>query len=152
LQIVEFKHFGLTSYEQILLSMQNTVPDIVKDIAPQQVWFLEHESVYSKGTSAKEDELLSPIFPVVETGRGGKYTYHGPGQLICYVMIRLQDKDIKKYVHNLSGWIIAVLKEIGVHAFLDENYVGIWVMHNGASKKNCSHWYSCYKMGNMAWF
>ncbi len=92
------------------------------------VWLLEHPPLYTGGTSADPAELLSQQFPVYETGRGGRYTYHGPGQRVGYVMLDLakRGKDVRCYVHALEGWVIAALSEFGVEARRAEGRIGIW--------------------------
>ena len=96
--------------------------------ARELVWFLEHPPVYTAGTSAAEGELLDPRFEVVEAGRGGRYTYHGPGQRIAYVLLDLgqRGKDVRCFVSALEGWVIAALGDHGVEAWRAEGRVGIW--------------------------
>ena len=92
------------------------------------VWMLEHPPVYTAGTSADVAELVDPRFDVVETGRGGRYTYHGPGQRVTYVLLDLKrrSKDVRHFVHALEGWVIATLADFGVEAFAVPERVGIW--------------------------
>lgn len=92
------------------------------------VWLLEHPPVYTGGTSAVAAELLDPRFDVVETGRGGRYTYHGPGQRICYVLLDLsrRRKDARNFVHALEGWMIAALADCGVESWRAPGRIGIW--------------------------
>ncbi len=92
------------------------------------VWLLEHPPVYTAGTSADVAELVDPRFDVVETGRGGRYTYHGPGQRVCYVLLDLKKraKDVRQFVHSLEGWVIATLADFGVEAFAVPDRIGIW--------------------------
>ena len=96
------------------------------------VWFLEHPPLYTAGTSAKKSDLLDPKFPVHETGRGGEYTYHGPGQRVAYVMLNLKQRqhepDIKKYVWQLEEWIIQALRHFDIEGERREGRIGIWVM------------------------
>lgn len=96
--------------------------------AEELVWLLEHPPLYTGGTSADRQELLSDQFPVYETGRGGRYTYHGPGQRVGYVMLNLgsRAKDVRGYVHALEGWVIDSLAEFGVSAWRAEGRIGIW--------------------------
>ncbi len=96
--------------------------------APELIWLLEHPSVYTAGTSAAAAELLDPKFEVVVAGRGGRYTYHGPGQAIGYVLLDLKRRarDAGGYVHALEGWVIAALGEFGVGSFRREGRIGIW--------------------------
>lgn len=94
------------------------------------VWLLEHPPVYTAGTSADVAELVDPRFDVVETGRGGRYTYHGPGQRVTYVLLDLKkrSKDVRQFVHALEGWVIATLADFGVEAFAVPERVGIWTL------------------------
>jgi lipoyl(octanoyl) transferase len=96
--------------------------------AGELVWLLEHPPVYTAGTSAAPDELLDPRFEVVRAGRGGRYTYHGPGQRVGYVLLDLtrRARDVKGFVHALEGWVIAALASFGVEAFRAEGRIGIW--------------------------
>jgi len=92
------------------------------------IWLLEHLPVYTAGTSADRQELLDPRFEVVEAGRGGRYTYHGPGQRVAYVLLNLgkRARDVRGYVHALEGWVIDTLGDFGVDAFRREGRIGIW--------------------------
>jgi lipoyl(octanoyl) transferase len=100
--------------------------------AREFVWLIEHPPLYTGGTSADPAELLSEAFPVYESGRGGRYTYHGPGQRVGYVMVDLakRGKDVRCYVHGLEGWVIAALAEFGVSARRAEGRIGIWCDNN----------------------
>jgi lipoyl(octanoyl) transferase len=96
--------------------------------ARELVWLLEHPPVYTAGTSAAAGELLDPRFEVVETGRGGRYTYHGPGQRVGYVLVDLgrRGRDVRRFVHALEGWVIATLAGFGVEAWAVPERIGIW--------------------------
>ena len=96
--------------------------------ARELIWLLEHPPVYTAGTSAAPAELLDPLFEVVETGRGGRYTYHGPGQRIGYVLLDLsrRGRDVRLFVHALEGWVIATLASLGVEAWAVPARIGIW--------------------------
>lgn len=96
--------------------------------ASELIWLLEHPPVYTAGTSAPADELLDPRFDVVETGRGGRYTYHGPGQRVGYVLLDLgrRGRDVRRFVHALEDWVIAALADFGVEAWAVPGRVGIW--------------------------
>ena len=99
-------------------------------VARELVWLLEHPEIYTRGTSANEDELLrKPRFPVFETGRGGRYTYHGPGQRVIYVMLDLRRRgsDIRAYVKDLEQWLIDSLADFGLNAERRLGRVGIWI-------------------------
>ncbi len=92
------------------------------------IWLLEHPPVYTAGTSAATSELLDPRFEVVKTGRGGRYTYHGPGQRIGYVLLDLRKRarDARGFVHALEGWVIETLADFGVESWRAEGRIGIW--------------------------
>lgn len=94
------------------------------------VWLLEHPPVYTAGTSAALGDLLDPRFDVVETGRGGKYTYHGPGQRVGYVLLDLnkRGRDVRGFVHALEGWVITTLADFGIESWRAEGRVGIWTL------------------------
>ena len=96
--------------------------------ARELIWLLEHPPVYTAGTSAATAELLDPRFEVVETGRGGRYTYHGPGQRVGYVLLDLsrRGRDVRRFVHALEGWVIATLAGFGVEAWAVPERIGIW--------------------------
>lgn len=98
------------------------------DGARELIWLLEHPSVYTAGTSAVAAELLDPRFEVVEAGRGGRYTYHGPGQRIGYILLdlRKRTRDARGFVHGLEGWVIATLADFGVESWRSEGRIGIW--------------------------
>lgn len=105
--------------------------------ARELIWLLEHPPLYTAGTSADARELIDPRFPVFKTGRGGRYTYHGPGQRIGYVMLDLaqRGRDVRCYVHALERWVIAALGEIGIHAYAVPERIGIWTKDGGAEAK-----------------
>ena len=96
--------------------------------ARELIWLLEHPPVYTAGTSADAAELVDPRFEVVETGRGGRYTYHGPGQRVAYVLLDLarRGRDVRCFVHGLEQWVIATLGDFGVEAWAVPERVGIW--------------------------
>ena len=119
------------AYEEALSFMEGRVAEIRAGTAEDCVWLLEHPPLYTAGTSAKAEDLLEPRFPVFETGRGGQYTYHGPGQRVAYVMLdlkkRQQEPDIKKYVWQLEEWIIRSIAVFGIEGKRIAGRVGIWV-------------------------
>lgn len=123
-------------YEDAVAVMEDTVADIRSNKSPEQIWLLEHPPLYTAGTSAKASDLVEAKFPVFETGRGGQYTYHGPGQRVGYVMLdlkkRQQTPDIKQYVCNLEQWIIDTLQEFDIKGERREGRVGIWVVKTDA--------------------
>lgn len=129
-QVIEWRVSpGLTDYQAAVAAMESRVAGITDGTAGELVWLLEHPPVYTGGTSAVATDLVDPRFPVVPTGRGGKFTYHGPGQRIGYVMLDLRQRrrDVRCYVHALEGWVIAALGELGVVARRAPGRVGIWV-------------------------
>lgn len=105
--------------------------------ARELIWLLEHPALYTGGTSADARELIDPRFPVFKTGRGGRYTYHGPGQRIGYVMLDLagRGRDVRCYVHALERWVIAALAEVGIQAYAVPERIGIWTKDGGAEAK-----------------
>ena len=120
----------VVQYEQALDVMQERVRQIQENQALEQVWLLEHPSLYTLGTSAQESDVLRiNEIPVYKTGRGGQVTYHGPGQRVIYLMLDLQKRrmDLKAYVWALEEWVISVLKDLGVIALRREGRVGLWV-------------------------
>ncbi len=134
---IKFSH-GLTPYPEALEFMEKRVEDIGKGHADELIWFVEHPPLYTAGTSAKENDLLTPKrFPVYDAGRGGQYTYHGPGQRVVYVMLDLKKrgKDVRKFVANLEQWIIDTLLEFNVIGERREGRVGVWVKRNDTEDK-----------------
>jgi lipoyl(octanoyl) transferase len=110
--------------------MEQRAATIRAGSARECVWLLEHPPLFTAGTSARADELIDATdFPVFQAGRGGRYTYHGPGQRVGYVMLDLEKrgKDIRRFVHGLEGWMIDTLAQFGVEAHRAEGRVGIWV-------------------------
>jgi lipoyl(octanoyl) transferase len=121
---------GLMDYDFALTFMEERVAAIRDGTAPELVWFVEHPPLYTAGTSAKEVDLLATDrFPVYATGRGGEYTYHGPGQRVVYVMLDLKRRreDIRAFVTALEQWIIATLASFNVKGERREDRVGVWV-------------------------
>ena len=126
---------GLVPYRAALEDMTARNAAIAAGTARELVWLLEHPPVYTAGTSAAVDELLDPRFEVVEAGRGGRYTYHGPGQRIGYAMLDLgaRNRDVRCYVHALEGWVIATLGRLGIEAFRAPGRIGICTLDPGYS-------------------
>ena len=116
------------AYRNALAAMDKRNRAIGEGEASELVWLLEHPPVYTAGTSADGAELLDPRFEVVEAGRGGRYTYHGPGQRIGYVLLDLKERgrDVRCFVHSLEGWVIATLADIGVECWRADGRIGIW--------------------------
>lgn len=121
---------GLAPYEETLRRMEARVALISAGTAPEAVWLLEHPPLYTAGTSARADDLTDPgRFPVHATGRGGQYTYHGPGQRVAYVMLDLnkRGRDLRRFVGALEDWVIATLAEFNVKGERRAGRVGVWV-------------------------
>lgn len=126
------------AYPDALEFMEKRVAEIRAGTAPEAVWLLEHPPLYTAGTSAKPGDLLQPDrFPVYEAGRGGQYTYHGPGQRVAYVMLDLQKRgrDVRCFVRDLEEWVILTLAQFGVKGEIRDGRVGIWV-DRGAGKED----------------
>jgi lipoyl(octanoyl) transferase len=125
-------------YEPAVEEMEARVAAIRAGTAPEFVWLLEHPALYTAGTSAREEDLLDPSrLPVHRTGRGGRYTYHGPGQRIAYVMLDLsrRDRDVRCHVHRLEEWIIRTLARFDIRGERREGRVGIWVVRHGGEEE-----------------
>lgn len=126
---------GLMPYEEAAAFMEARVADIRAGDKPGCVWLLEHPPLYTAGTSAKPDDLLDARFPVYETGRGGQFTYHGPGQRVAYVMLDMKlpspfnagAPDVRAYVTFLETWIINTLAHFGLNGRTYRDRVGVWV-------------------------
>ncbi|MCF8510986.1 MAG: lipoyl(octanoyl) transferase LipB [Rhodobacteraceae bacterium] len=121
---------GLSDYAETLAAMEARVAAIHNGSAPEAIWLLEHPPLYTAGTSAKPADLVDPgAFPVFETGRGGQYTYHGPGQRVIYVMLDVsrREKDVRCFVRHLENWVIAALAEFNLRAEIRPGRVGVWV-------------------------
>ena len=128
---------GLTPWPEAFAAMEERAAAIVDGTAREQIWLLEHPPLYTSGTSADPAELLDPRFPVYAAGRGGRYTYHGPGQRIGYVMLNLagRGRDVRCFVNALEGWVIAALAELGLKAWRAEGRIGIWTDDGGKEAK-----------------
>jgi lipoyl(octanoyl) transferase len=128
---------GLTPWPEAFVAMEARAAAIFEGAAREQVWLVEHPALYTAGTSADPAELLDPRFPVYAAGRGGRYTYHGPGQRVGYVMLNLAERgrDVRRYVHALEGWVIDALAQLGVVAWRAEGRIGIWTDDNGMEAK-----------------
>ncbi|RDE05752.1 lipoyl(octanoyl) transferase LipB [Sphingomonas aracearum] len=128
---------GLTPYQEALAEMEARAAAVAAGEARELVWLLEHPPVYTAGTSAAAEDLLDPRFPVIQTGRGGKYTYHGPGQRVGYLILDLgrRGRDVRCFVHALEDWLIGALGRIDIPAFRVEGRVGIWTREGGTEAK-----------------
>jgi lipoyl(octanoyl) transferase len=124
-------------YPAALEAMETHVNRMISGQAEEKIWLLEHPPLYTAGTSADRQELLNPRFPVYEAGRGGRYTYHGPGQRVAYVMIDLRKRksDVRAYVAHLEKWVSEALGSFGIQAGCREGRVGLWVNDKGTEKK-----------------
>lgn len=128
---VEWRHApALVDYPEAVAAMEARVAEIAAGTAPELVWLLEHPPLYTAGTSARREDLLSPgRFPVHATGRGGQYTYHGPGQRVAYVMLdlRRRGQDVRAFVAGLEAWIIRTLAQFNIRGERRDDRVGVWV-------------------------
>jgi lipoyl(octanoyl) transferase len=125
---------GPIPYPDAVAEMEARVARIRAGETSEQVWLLEHPPLYTGGTSARPEDLLQPDrFPVYQTGRGGQFTYHGPGQRVCYVMLDLKNRgqDVRRYVHDLEDWVIRALARFNVKGERRDDRVGIWVSRDG---------------------
>lgn len=121
---------GLSDYTETLRAMEDRVAQIAAGVAPEAIWLLEHPPLYTAGTSARPEDLTAPDrFPVFQAGRGGQYTYHGPGQRVVYAMLDLnhRGRDVRCFVHDMETWIIATLAEFGIRGERRAGRVGVWV-------------------------
>ena len=124
-------------YEDALVFMEERLSEISKNNINDLIWILEHEEVYTAGTSYSEKEILDKSVKIIRTNRGGKITYHGPGQLICYFVIdlRKEKKDIRKFISLIEKTIIETLEFYNIKTFADKENIGIWHNNNNEIKK-----------------
>ncbi|PRD38758.1 UNVERIFIED_CONTAM: lipB [Trichonephila clavipes] len=129
--MVEWRHMpGLSPYAETLTAMEARAAAIAAGEADEAIWLLEHPPLYTAGTSARPEDLVEPDrFPVHAVGRGGQYTYHGPGQRIVYVMLDVKKRggDVRCFVRHLENWVIAALAEFNVKGEIRPGRVGVWV-------------------------
>ncbi len=120
---------GLVGYERAVTEMEARAEAIASGEAAERIWLVEHPPLYTAGTSARSGDLLDARFPVFKTGRGGQYTYHGPGQRVAYVMLDLKRRrpDLRVFVATLEAWLIDTLAAFGVHGETRQDRVGVWV-------------------------
>jgi|TARA_B100000929_G_scaffold265332_1_gene232299 lipoyl(octanoyl) transferase len=123
-------------YEAIQL-LEKRLEKVINNKANELIWFLEHDEIYTAGTSFNENDILDKSIEVIKTSRGGKISHHSPGQLICYLVIDLtkRNKDIRKFIVTIENSIIETLKEFFIIANSDRKNIGIWVNHDNESKK-----------------
>lgn len=126
----------LVPYGEAIAAMEARVAAIADGEAGECVWLLEHPPLYTAGTSARPEDLVDARFPVYETGRGGQFTYHGPGQRVAYAMLDLRRRapDVRRYVSALEAWIIATLSAFNVIGERREDRVGVWVRRKGGGE------------------
>ena len=124
-------------YKDAIEFMEQRLREVNEKKSKQLIWFLEHEDLYTAGTSFNENEIIDKSIKIVKTNRGGKITYHGPGQLICYFVIDLKDrkKDIRKFISIIEKSIIDTLKFFDIETFADKDNVGIWYNNNSKIEK-----------------
>ena len=124
-------------YKEAIDFLEKRLVQINQKKTNELIWILEHPSIYTAGTSYNENEILDKSINVIKTNRGGKITYHGPGQTICYFVIDLnkRKKDIRKFTTTIENTIIQTLKEYQINSFIDHDNIGIWVNHENKIKK-----------------
>ncbi len=125
------------AYPEALAWMEARATAVAVGAAREAIWLVEHPPLYTSGTSADSTELLDPRFPVFAAGRGGRYTYHGPGQRIGYLILDIgkRGRDVRCFVHAVEGWVIATLARLGVEAWRAPGRIGIWTNDNGREAK-----------------
>jgi len=124
-------------YNDAIEFMEQRLHEVNEKKSKQLIWILEHEDLYTAGTSFNENEIIDKSIKIVKTNRGGKITYHGPGQLICYFVINLKErkKDIRKFISIIEKTIIDTLKHFNIDTFADKDNVGIWYNNNSKIEK-----------------
>ena len=127
----------LIDYDVALKFLENRVEDVIIGKKSELLWILEHKPIFTAGTSSKENEILNKTISVSKTSRGGKITYHGPGQKVVYFVLNLNErgKDIGRLIKHIENCIIKILNEYGIKSFNDKKNIGIWVNVNGNTKK-----------------
>ena len=125
------------NYEKAIKFLEERLTNIDKKNAKDLIWILEHDEIYTAGTSYEKSEILNKNINLIETNRGGKITYHGPGQIICYFVIDLKKRkrDIRKFITLIEKTIIESLSEFSIESFGDPKNIGIWLNHNQEIKK-----------------
>ena len=124
-------------YDVALKFMEQRLTEVNEDKSGELIWILEHDDLYTAGTSFQKNEIIDKTIKVLKTNRGGKITYHGPGQLVCYFVIDLKKrkKDIRKFVTSIENTIIDTLRFYGIKTFADKKNIGIWYNYNKQIKK-----------------
>ena len=119
----------LVPYDEALATMEQRAGAVATGTAPELAWLIEHPPLYTAGTSAKPTDLIEPRFPVHQTGRGGQFTYHGPGQRVAYLMLDLRRRgaDVRRYVATLEEWLIRTLAAFNIRGERREDRIGVWV-------------------------
>ena len=119
-------------YKSAIIELENKLEEIRKNNGKELIWILEHEDIYTGGTSFKNDEILDKTIDFIKTNRGGKITYHGPGQLVFYFVLDLnkREKNIKRLITSIEKTIIDTLKDYNIKSFADKKNIGIWFKHN----------------------
>src|SRR6267142_5203735 len=119
----------LIPYDEALTTMEQRAGAVAAGTAPELAWLIEHPPLYTAGTSAKPTDLIEPRFPVHQTGRGGQFTYHGPGQRVAYLMLDLRGRgaDVRRYVATLEEWLIRTLGAFNIRGERREDRIGVWV-------------------------
>ena len=124
-------------YEYALKFMENRLLDVYQNNSNEMIWTLKHEDIYTAGTSYNKSEIIDKSIKIIETNRGGKITYHGPGQLICYFVIDLKrrNKDIRKFISLIEKTIIETLRLYNIETFADKKNIGIWYKNDSSIEK-----------------
>ena len=124
-------------YSKSMKVLEKRVKDVFEGKKKELIWILEHKDVYTAGTNFKEHEILDKKIKIIKTNRGGKVTYHGPGQKIVYFVLNLnkREKDIRKLLNKVESCIVEILKEYKIYSFADKNNIGIWVIEKNSAKK-----------------
>ena len=131
------KSIKAVNYKMAINLLEKRVKDLALNNGKELIWFLEHRAIFTAGTSYKEKEIIEKKIKIFKTNRGGKITWHGPGQIICYLVIDLnkRKKDIRKFISAIENSIIHTLKDVNIKSFNDRKNVGIWTNHDNKIKK-----------------
>ena len=140
-------------YEEAVKYLDERVQEVSQNKNEELIWFLEHRSVYTCGVNFNQKDVLDKNVKIVKTNRGGKITWHGPGQLVCYFVVDIsrRKKDIRKFITVIENSIIETLKDFKIISFSDRKNIGIWILDKKEEKKNCSNRFSCKKMDCISW-